>query len=343
MPPKSPLNLSHIHCNINEDILTMRQLPEQTSIAASQSEKPPFDVLIDTDIGDDIDDALALAVAVNSPEIAVRAITTVFGDTQQRAQLAAHLLHTFERTDIPIAAGMPTPLQFRHRPSGVPQAAILPMLPANETYSAISSLTGPELIIQTAFACSGRLTLVCIGPLTNIATALTIEPQLFMAIGSVVMMGGSSSLPLPDWNVRSDAKAAQIVLASGIPVTMVGLNITSHCKLRKCDLAQLRSRNTPQAQLLSHLLAIWQRHRSRWHSRLPYLHDPLTVAALCKPELFRFQEMTARVLTHGPLQGFTVPRFMDGPLVKAATYVKVEQAREWVMQMLLASSHTQAT
>ena len=318
----------------------MRQLPEQVSKTASQSEKPPIDVLIDTDIGDDIDDALALAVALNSPEIAVRAVTTVFGDTQRRAQLAAHLLHTFERTDIPVAAGMQSPLQFRHRPSGVPQAAIL----SNETvYNAISPLSGPELIIQTALAYSGRLNLVCIGPLTNIATALTLEPQLFTAIRSIVMMGGSSSLPLPDWNVRSDAKAAQIVLASGIPVTMVGLNITSRCKLRAYDIAQLRSRNTLQAQLISRLLAVWQEHRSRWHSKLPYLHDPLTIAALCKPDLFRFQDMTARVLTHGPLQGFTVPRFMDGPHVKAATDVKVEQAREWVMQRLIASLHTQAT
>ena len=318
----------------------MRQLPEQVSKTASQSEKPPIDVLIDTDIGDDIDDALALAVALHSPEIAVRAITTVFGDTQRRAQLAAHLLHTFERTDIPVAAGIQSPLQFRHRPSGVPQAAILD---GSEPYGTISPLTGPELIIQTAHACSGGLTLVCIGPLTNVATALALEPHIHLAIRRIFMMGGSSSIPLPDWNVRSDAKAAQIILASGIPVTMVGLNITARCQMQAGDISRLQRCNTPQTQLLSRLLDIWQQHRSRWQPKSPYLHDPLTIAALCKPDLFRFQDMTARVLTHGPLQGFTVPRFMDGPLVKAATDVKVEQAREWVMQRLIASSHTQAT
>lgn len=321
----------------------MRQLPEQVPLAASQSEKPPFDVLIDTDIGDDIDDALALAVALRSPEIAVRAITTVFGDTSRRAQLAAYLLHTFERDDIPIAAGLSTPLQFRHKPSGVAQAAILPIPSGNETYSAISPFSGPELITQTALAYSGRLTLICIGPLTNVAIALTIEPQLFTAIGNIVMMGGSSSIPLPDWNVRSDAKATQIVLASGIPVTMLGLNITARCQMRDCDITQLHEDHSAQAQLLSRLLAIWQRHRPRWHPRLPYLHDPLTIAALCKPELFRFQEMTARVLTHGPLQGFMIPRMINGPVVNAAVNVQVESAREWVIQRLIASSHTQAT
>ena len=311
----------------------MHQLPEQAPLAASQSENPPCAVLIDTDIGDDIDDALALAVALRSPEIAVRAITTVSGDTLRRAQLAAHLLHLFERDDIPIAAGLSMPLQFRHRPSDVAQAAILS---GNETYSAISQLSGPELIIQTALACSGRLTLVCIGPLTNVATALTLEPHILTAIRSIVMMGGSSGIPLPDWNVRSDAKAARIVLASGIPVTMLGLNITLRCQMRACDITQLHRDHSAQAQLLSRLLADWQRHRPRWHPALPYLHDPLTIAALCKPELFTFQKMTARVLTHGPLQGFTVSRFMNGPSVNAVVDVKVEQAREWVMQRLLS-------
>ncbi len=318
----------------------MRQLPIQPALAVSQSEKQSYDVLIDTDIGDDIDDALALAVALRSPEITIRAITTVSGDTQQRAQLAAHLLHVFGRKDISVAAGLSMPLQFRHRPSGVAQAAILPNnIPSN----AISPLSGPELIIQTALAYPGHLTLVCIGPLTNIATALMLEPHILMAIRSVVMMGGSSSVPLPDWNVRSDAKAAQIVLASGIPVTMLGLNITSRCQLRDCDITELHRDHSAQAQLLTHLLAVWQRHRPRWHPGLPYLHDPLTIAALCKPELFRFQEMTARVLTHGPLQGFTVSRFMHGPIVNAAVGVKVAQAREWVMQNLIAPSPTEAT
>jgi purine nucleosidase len=318
----------------------MRQLPIQPALAVSQSEKQPFDVLIDTDIGDDIDDALALAIALRSPEITVRAITTVSGDTQRRAQLATHLLHTFERDDIPVAAGLSMPLQFRHKPSGVSQAAILTN---NIPSSTISPLSGPELIIQTALAYSGRLTLVCIGPLTNIATALILEPHILLAIRSIVVMGGSSSIPLPDWNVRSDAKAAQIVLASGIPVTMLGLNITSRCQLRDCDIAQLHSNNTPQVQLLSRLLAVWQRHHSRWHPRLPFLHDPLTIAVLCKPDLFRFQAMTVQVLTHGPLQGFTVPRFMHGPIVNAVVGVKVAQAREWVVQRLIVSSHTETT
>ncbi|HJT58728.1 MAG TPA: nucleoside hydrolase [Ktedonobacteraceae bacterium] len=291
-----------------------------------------YNVLIDTDIGDDIDDALALALALQSPEIKLRAVTTVFGDTLRRAQLASHLLHVYGRNDIPIAVGRQEPLQPRHRPSGVPQAAILN---GNEEHTILSDCSGPELIVQTALSYPGQLTLLCLGPLTNVALALGIEPRLFMAIRNIIMMGGSSGTPLPEWNVRSDARAAQIVLAAGVPVTMLGMNVTMRCPLRKQDIEALRKTHLPQTELLSQLLAIWQRHRPRWHGKLPYLHDPLTVAALCSPQLFRFEEMTVRVLTRGPFQGFMVPRVMDGPLVQAALDVRVEEAREWVMERIL--------
>src|SRR5713226_4921618 len=299
---------------------------DQTPIAdQSGSQKHP--ILIDTDIGDDIDDALALALALRSPEIALCAVTTVFGDTQRRARLAAHLLHTFGRQDIPVAAGLATPLQLRHRPSGVPQAAILDKCMGT---ASLSSIPAPELIVQTALAHHGQLTLLCLGPLTNVATALTIEPHLFLAIRNIIMTGGTSGFPFPEWNVRSDALAARIVLAAGIPVTMLGWNVTTRCQLHKEDIEQLCHANTPQTQLLYQLLRAWQRHRPRWHPELPYLHDPLTVVALCSPELLQFETMTARVLTHGPFKGYMVPRLMDGPLVHAAVAVHAEEARGWV-------------
>jgi inosine-uridine nucleoside N-ribohydrolase len=135
--------------------------------------------------------------------------------------------------------------------------------------------------------------------------------------------------------VRSDARAAQIVLAAGIPITMLGWNITTRCQLKAEDIQRLRNKNTPQTRLLSELIAIWQQHRPRWQPVYPFVHDPLTIAALCAPELLRFQEMTARALVHGPLRGFMVPRLMNGPLVNAAVDIQAEKAREWVMERLL--------
>jgi purine nucleosidase len=313
--------------------MPMGQTPLYPGLEAGQSQSDKFAVFIDTDIGDDIDDAFALALALRSPEIELLGVTTVFGNTQRRAQLAAHLLHVFGRDDVPVAAGIATPLYYRHKPSGVPQAAVLD---EGVAIPELCSLSGPELIVQTARAHVGRLILICIGPLTNIALALTIEPQLFRAIRRIIMMGGTSSIPFPEWNVRSDALAAQKVLAAGIPVTMLGWNVTTRCQLRESDIAQLRSEGSAQTHLLSQLLAIWQWHRPCWHPKLPYLHDPLTIAALCAPEFLRFEEITVRALVHGPLQGFMVPRVMDGPLVHAAVRVDAKRARAWIMRRLLS-------
>lgn len=311
----------------------MRQNDVFTAHETIQSDKQKHSVVLDTDIGDDIDDALALALALNSPEIAVQGITTVFGDTQQRAQLARHILHIFGREDIPIAIGVGKPLHQRHTPSGVVQATIL----GNKHYDEemFSTFSGPEFIVQQALEHSGKLTLVCIGPLTNVALALLIEPRITSAIRSIVMMGGSSGLPLPEWNVRSDVQAAHMVLSSGIPITLLGLNVTTRCQLRKQDIEQLRKSTTAQAQLLHELIRIWQKHRPRWHPRLPFLHDPLTIAALCTPEQFIWQDMPVQVIQRGPFEGFMVPRMPGGANVRAAIGVHTKDAREWVMQRLL--------
>jgi purine nucleosidase len=291
--------------------------------------------LIDTDIGDDIDDALALALALCSPEIELLGVTTVFGDTQKRAYLAAHILEVFRHKGIPVAAGQQTPLLFRHRPSGVPQAAILdPCIPKD----ILSPFSAPELIIHAALEHHGNITLFCLGPLTNIATALMIEPRLFLAVKDIVMIGGTSGFPLPEWNMRSDAQAAKIVLASGIPITLLGWNVTMRCQLQESDIERLHYQNSPQTRLLSQLLAIWQRHRPHWHPRLPFLHDPLAIVAFCVPELFHFEVMTARMLTRGLFKGCMLPRILDGPLVYGAIDVNSEAAREWVMQRLLNST-----
>ena len=311
----------------------MRQMNHVTVTETSQSATQHV-VHLDTDIGDDIDDALALVLLLQSPELNLLGVSTVFGNTQRRAQLAAYLLKHYGRVDIPVAAGISTPLQPRQRPSGVPQAALLDEREAFLNLPNLSSLSGPELLIQNAQHHAGKLTLLCIGPLTNIAIALQQEPHLFMTIRNIILMGGTSGLPLAEWNMRSDVKAAQAVLGSGIPITMIGMNVTMHCQLKQQDMHQIRNAQWRETQFLNRLIGVWQRHRPRWHPALPYLHDPLTIVALCHPELFHFEEMPVR-LFH---TGYMVPRILDGPLVRAATSVQAEQARLWIMRRLLQPS-----
>jgi len=298
-----------------------------------QSSEVAYKVFLDTDIGDDIDDALALALALQSPEINLLGVSTVFGDTRLRAFLAAHLLAVFGRSDIPVAAGIGEPLQHRHPPSGVAQAEVIPRnLPVPD----ISKLSGPELLIKMAADYAGQLTLICIGPLTNLATALRQEPELGGRLRRVIVMGGSSSIPLADWNIRSDIEAARIVFSAGIPLTCVGLDITVHCQLRPREIKLLNKSRTSRARLLSELIVIWREHRPSWQPPYPFLHDPMTVAALCHPSVFTFQEIALRLLTSGPLQGVTIPRVLGGTRVEGATHVEVESARAWMMQRWLA-------
>ncbi len=309
----------------------MRQNSHATASLAGQCTPDKHVVIIDTDIGDDIDDALALALAVRSPEITLYGVTTVFGDTRRRAYLAAHVLHVSGRVDVPVAAGIETPLQPRGHPSGVPQAAVI------DDYEplTLSTLSGPELIVQAARDHPGQFTLICIGPLTNVAHALMLAPSLSSSIRNIIMMGGTASVPLAEWNVRNDVQAARMVLGAGIAVTMVGLNVTLRCHMRDEDITQLRNAGTAQTDLLSRLLAIWQRERPRWQPRQPFLHDPLAVMALCAPELLRFAQVPVRVLTHGPLRGYMLPRVMGGPRVHAAVDLHSSTAREWIMHRLL--------
>lgn len=287
-------------------------------------------VFVDTDIGDDIDDALALALLLCSPEVEVVGVSTVFGDTHVRARLAAHLLQVYGHPGIPVAAGQEQPMQLRHPPSGVCQAAVL----TNTVELPLSSLSGPDLLIQMARRYPGELTLLCLGPLTNVALALQKEPELGSLLRQVFFMGGSSRIFWPDWNVRSDARAAQLFLNAHLPVTMIGLNVTFACHLRPEDVQRLNGASNASLHLLSRLILAWQEHQPWWRSRLPGLHDPLVVAALCAPQFFRFTSLPVRVLTQGPLAGWTIPRWLNGPVVRAASSVECAQVRDWMLQRL---------
>ncbi len=150
---------------------------------------------VDTDIGDDIDDVLALALVLPSPELALQSVSTVFGDTYQRARLTAYRLQVYGQTDIPVAAGCQLPLHMCYRPSGVAQAAVLDEQAAEVS---LNSSSGPDLLIHTALAHPGQLTLLCLGPLTNIATVLHQEPQLANSLRRILQVGGMSGIPLPD-------------------------------------------------------------------------------------------------------------------------------------------------
>jgi inosine-uridine nucleoside N-ribohydrolase len=223
------------------------------SLGAAQLK--PVPVIFDTDIGDDIDDALALALALQSPELDVKLITTVADDVESRTRLVWKELGLFGRQDIPIATGAPEPLLD---PKYSDKAAQLSLLTAADQPPESARLRASDRIIEVLMHSPVKMTLIPVGPLTNIALALREEPRIREKIERIVLMGGAYFPPRREYNIYRDRIAAQVVFSSGVPVTGVGLDVTEKCKLSAEDLARFRNSTSPAIQFLYQLIQLWQ-------------------------------------------------------------------------------------
>lgn len=302
-------------------------------------------IIIDTDIGDDIDDAYALAFALSSPELDVRAVTTVFGNATARTRLALKLLTVFGRADIPVATGISAPfiertyLRERYTGDWVPrQSAVLTVdapLPDPSPQHAV------DLIVSTVMNADDAVTLVTIGALTNLATCLIREPRLADR-AEVVMMGGSATRSRrPDLsqfyehNVRCDPEAARVVFQSGIPITMVGLDVTLRCAMSAAHVRRLRDHGSATTTLLAELTAAWRQDSGR----LPILHDPLAVAVAFDPTLVTTHPREVTIVTASEARGTTLA--VDRPRPNAQVCFDVDAARfiELFMARILNTAH----
>ncbi len=264
----------------------------------------PIPILFDTDIGGDIDDALALALVLQSPELDVRGVTTVSDDTAQRTRLAWKELGLFGRQDIPLATGARDGL-FRpgnSRPLGQYKA----LTGADAAPRAALERRAAEFLVDALMHSPDKLTVVPVGPLTNIALALKLEPAIKSKIERIVLMGGAFELLRPEYNIVRDAAAAEIVFQSGVPITAVGLDVTLQCRLEGKDLDRLRNASPASARFLWQLIELW---RNRNPAQLPILHDPLAVAVTFLPELIETRSGHVSVEYSSPLtQGITMFR-----------------------------------
>ena len=265
-------------------------------------------IILDTDIGDDIDDALALAFAIMSGKIDVLGVTTVFKNAAQRAELACCLLEALGRTDIPVYAGIgKTLLQSipdweqvaaNHRPR---QMEVLKKQQPSIQPKPDSAV---DFIVDTVMASDGDITLVPIGPFTNIAAAFTIEPRLAQKT-QIVMMGGATDRVRPEWNALCDPEATRVVFGTGVPITMVGLDVTTKCVMSYEQVKTIGSVDRPINQICFELIHLWGGDNPEPR---PTLHDPLAVATLIDPTLCETREMRIEVETRADhLRGATVP------------------------------------
>src|SRR6266436_4806929 len=221
--------------------------------SSEPGDRGPFRVIIDTDPG--VDDALALLLAMRSPELKIEGITPVAGNVPLELGLpnALRMVEISGRTEIPVAAGAKVPLvrrlvtaTYAHGENGL-GGAVFP-----EPQLKPIALPAAEFIRQTVHKYPGEVTLLTIGPLTNIATALNADSGLAGQIQGLVMMGGSLSggniTPAAEFNIYVDPEAARIVFQSGIPVTMVGLDVTRRTSLTEGHVKTLEGVQNPVSQ-----------------------------------------------------------------------------------------------
>jgi purine nucleosidase len=245
--------------------------------AAAQPQ--PVPLLLDTDIGDAIDDVFALAFALRSPELDVRAVTTVIDDTERKTRLAWKLLGLYNRRDIPLARGAPEPLLAPRAPSTSRQYEVLT---DDDVLPEAAQRPAAGLIVETVHKSPG-ISIAAIGPLTNLALALKLDPSIKSGIARIYLMGGAYQSQEAEYNIRRDPQAARIVFESGVPVMAVGLEATRPLVLREADLARVRLASDPAGLMLLRLLELNGGER-------PTLFDPLALAVIVKPDLVQFRE-----------------------------------------------------
>ena len=259
---------------------------------------PAEKVIIDTDIGDDIDDAFAVALALRSPELKILGITTTFGDTEKRAELLDRLLGEVGRPDIPVAAGVPTPPKTDFTQAKYAQGG---------HYAKLSHPDAVTFLLDEIRKNPGEITLVGIGPLMNVGAAIDKDPETFRKLKRVVLMGGSiyrgygdtgsgtPRAPEPEWNIKNDIPSAQKLFAAGVPLFVMPLDSTQ-LKMDAANRNLLFRQGTPLTDALTLLY-------HEWGQETPTLFDPMTIAYMIKPELCPVDPMNIRV----DEQGFTKP------------------------------------
>ncbi|XP_078447123.1 uridine-ribohydrolase 2 isoform X1 [Wolffia australiana] len=312
-------------------------------------------IIIDTDPG--IDDALAIFVALNSPEIEVVGLTTIYGNvyTTLATRNALHLLEVAERSDIPVAEGSHVTItngnklriaDFVHGADGLGNQNFPTPRGSKVDQSAA------DFLIHLANLYPGEITVVALGPLTNLALAIQLDPEFPRKIGQIVILGGAFSVngnvnPAAEANIFGDPDAADIVFTSGSDILAVGINVTHQVVLTDEDLNQLAHSKAKFAQYVCKILGVYfSYHHEAYSMQGVYLHDPTALLAAVDPSLLTYTEGVVRVQTSGITRGLTLfdnckkkygelNEWLHKPKVKVAVTVAAPAVVRLVMDRLM--------
>lgn len=275
------------------------------------AEPAKIPVVLDTDIGSDIDDAFALALILKSPELDLLGVTTVSGNAEARARLAAKMLEDAGRLDVPVVAGA----SGQFIPS--PQCRLAEHFKS----PSLLPLKAEDFLNSVIERHPGEVVIIAIGPLTNVAALLRKHPLAAKEIKQIVLMGGSiergyaeGSKPQPEYNIRADPGAAQTVFSSRVSILMVPLDVTAMLKLDAAARHRVFTHLTPittDLTLLYHL----------WNNETPTLFDPMAIAQMLDPSLCETKPMAIEVDS----EGFT--RAVEGKAANAAVALHTEPTK----------------
>lgn len=266
----------------------------------------PHRVVLDTDMGSDVDDALCLALALRSPEVELVAITTVGNESLQRARITAKLLALDGALGVPVYAGCRVPLQmgdgfnwFGHEGEGLLEPTEEPALESEHAVDALRRLLRAH----------DDLDVVAVGPMTNLATALVLEPDLAARIRSLTIMGGHIRearygghvfAPGVDYNLCSDPHAAFVALRAGVPTRLVTADVTLKTWLTAREVERIAGAGSDFHRALATQVEIWTPVQKRIFAsagcavdddNVAFLHDPLTLACLYDPSFCTFERL----------------------------------------------------
>ncbi|MGH9733360.1 MAG: nucleoside hydrolase [Candidatus Acidiferrales bacterium] len=287
-----PRDKPNVAAKLANEEVTRSSAP--AGVADSPMRATPEKIIIDTDIGDDIDDAFAVVLALRSPELQILGITTTFGDTATRAKLVDRLLAVAGREDIPVAVGAPTPPKTAFTQRAYAEGSNIPPR---------AHRAAVDFILDQIKRYPGEITLVEIGPLFNVGALIDRDPATFRKLRRVVMMGGSIERgygwvrggppvpPEPEWNIVNDIPAAQKLFASGVPIYLMPLDSTQ-LKLDEAKRDFLFRQHKP----LTNALAVLYHE---WGQQTPTLFDPMTIAYILRPNVCPVQPMDIQVDTKG--------------------------------------------
>ena len=298
----------------------------------------PQNIIIDTDIGDDVDDILALAFALLRPELAVRAITTVSFCTDTRSRMVARLLKIMGRTEVPFAPGINFPMR-RISPEEMQSLSTRGAYKMNQAAFVKEGEELPAaredaiaLMAQTVEEFAGDIALVAIGPLTNIAVFLRRYPHLASKLKHIAIMGGEVERNQREHNVAWDATATDIVLSSGVPIFMGTWNVTRHFVLSPEDCRRIAELGTPLGDALDECIQLWWPHKA-WKPG-PVMYDVAPILWSYDRSFYPTKAMPVRIETRGDAAyGWTTGGGDDAP-VEVSIEMRAEEVRALYLETI---------